>query len=336
MPFTLESLSHLHDQNHSSLGPEYLMNDSGELSLARAGTASSGGSGQVSGVNPLTPTLVGAAGGLQFDLIWDPSVAKAPAGFESAIIAAAQYYSTLFSNHEVLNIAVGYGEIAGSKMGSGALGESESYGYLTNYATVDAALRNDASSSNYQKSADGTLTAADPTNGGRFFVTSSEAKTLGLISGSSTSIDGYMGMGSAFPMDYATNAAGNQIAANQYDAVAIAEHELSEVMGRIGSEGAIIGSGVYTPLDLFRYSSNMVRDLHPTAGYFSIDSGLTDLDNYNDPSNGADSSDWASSVRNDSYDAFTSPGSRDVVSRIDVLEDSVLGYRLTSAGVIAA
>jgi len=336
------SSAHFYGHGGSSLGPEFLMNDSGDLSRAHAAaTHAATASHAATGANSLSPTLVGAAGGLQFDLIWDSSVAKAPTAFESAIIAAAQHYATLFSNDEVVNIHVGYGEVGGSSMGSGALGESESYGYLTNYATVDAAMQHDASWSAYQKSADATLAASDPTHGGEFFVTSAEAKTLGLIGGASTAIDGYIGLGSAYSMDYATNVAGNKIGSNQFDAIAIAEHEISEVMGRIGSEGALVGKNIYTPLDLFRYAGNGVRDLTPTAGYFSVNGGATNLDGYNNPANGGDSADWAAigaTIGNsyDAYDAFTDPGLAGIVSPSDVIEDAALGYKLTSAGVAAA
>jgi len=321
---------------HSSLGQEYMMNDSGELSLASA-TGPHSSVTHSSATNSLAPTVVGTAGGLQFDLIWDSSVAQAPSGFESSIIAAAKYYTTLFSNPEIINIHVGYGEVGGSRMGSGALGESESYGYLTNYATVDTALQHDASSSTYQTSADATLTSTDPTHGNQFFVTSSEAKTLGLISGNSTSVDGFIGLGSNYSMDYATNVAGNKIGTNQFDAVAIAEHEISEVMGRIGVEGAMInGKPTDTPLDLFRYTGSGVRDLTPTTAYLSINGGFTSLGLYNNPTNGGDAADWASSVVNDAYDAFTSAGKLEVVSASDVIEESLLGYKFTSAGLAQA
>src|SRR5215471_20742736 len=109
------------------------------------------------------PTLVGSAGGLQINLIWDSSVASAPAGFMQAAIAAAQLYTTEFSNPEVINIQVGYGEVAGQRLPSGALAASESYGYSENYSQVVAALRQDASSSTWQATADASLPSTDPT-----------------------------------------------------------------------------------------------------------------------------------------------------------------------------
>ena len=112
----------------------------------------------------------------------------------------------------------------------------------------------------------------------------------------------------------------------------IAEHELSEVMGRTSSLGSIDGANEYTPLDLFRYSSPGARDLTPGTGYFSINNGTTKLGTYNNPSNGGDAGDWASILSGDSYGAFMRAGTTSVVSPTDVLENAVLGYHLTAAG----
>jgi hypothetical protein len=159
-----------------------------------------------------------------------------------------------------------------------------------------------------------------------------EAKALGVIPGgapSSTSLDGYIGITSAYPLEY------NQTASSgTYDATGIAEHEISEIMGRIGSEGQLIGSGIYTPLDLFRYSGVNVRDLAPGPGYFSIDGGATNLGTYNNPLAGGDASDWTPSLIGDSY-GFGYSGHTAVVSPTDILENAVLGYHLTQAGATA-
>ena len=89
--------------------------------------------------------------------MWDSSVASAPAGFQSAAIAAATLYTTDFSNPETLTINVGYGEVGGSALYSGNLAQSEFYGMYEKYATVRSALLGDAGSSSYQAQADSTL-----------------------------------------------------------------------------------------------------------------------------------------------------------------------------------
>ena len=215
-------------------------------------------------------------------------------------------------------------------MSSSALGESESIRYIANYSTVQGALNTaDAGLVADGLLSSGAISANSPPTNANFFVTSAEAKALGLV-GSSTAIDGYIGISASSSVYFAAN--GGTIGTTQYDAVGIATHEISEVMGRIGLVGTSLGpySNVYTPLDLFRYTSSGVRDLTPTAGYFSTNGGVSNLSTYNNPNNGGDATDWASSVVNDAYDAFGTPGVITTVSSTDILENAVLGYNLTA------
>ena len=89
------------------------------------------------------PTLVGPAGGLQFDLVWDSSVAHAPKGFQAAIVSAALAYTKLYSDDIVIKIRVGYGEVNGQRLDSNALGETETNYKLVSFATVTGALAGD-------------------------------------------------------------------------------------------------------------------------------------------------------------------------------------------------
>jgi hypothetical protein len=336
-----------HARNGSALGPEYLMSDSGELSPASGAATHEAllSSLHAATKPPPPPTVVGSPDGLQIDLIWDSSVARAPRGFMHAVADAAKYYTTLFSNHEVINIDVGYGEIDGSTLAANALGESESYGYLTNYHTVTDALAKDGY----------TFSAANEPTGSQFFVTSADAKTLGLISPTSSAVDGYIGFSTLKGTGYSWNDAANAHGANggtgpsQFDLESVALHEISEVMGRIGMQGEDVnGRPTYTPLDLFNYQSQGVLELSANGGEFSVNNGTTDLGTYNDAAvNGGDIADWASVASAtqsntlglpsgvnvyDAYDAFTFPGYNGDVSQSDILEDAALGYNLTPAG----
>jgi hypothetical protein len=263
---------------------------------------------------------------LEIKLIWDSSIASAPSGFMTAAITAAQFYTSHFSTStlEVINIDVGYGEVGGQTLPSGALAASESYGLMENYSTVKSALQKDASSSTWQAQADASLPSSDPTHGGSFFVSTAEAKALGLMSGTASGLDGAIGLNSSYSFSYNQSSIGS----NQFDAVGAFEHEISEVMGRVGSVGSIFGSNVYTPLDLFRYSNAGVRDLTAGPGYFSVNGGNTNLGSYNNPNNGGDAADWIPSLMGDSYgDGY--PGMAAVVSPTDLIEVAALGYRMT-------
>ena len=296
-------------------------------------------------LNGPASTLVGTSTGLDINLIWDSSVRSSAnwSAIEAAVISAAEIYTQAFSNHVVINIAVGFGEIAGSRLGSNVLGESESYGYITNYSTVEGALSaHDGGLVTSGLMSSNALSADGPPTNANFFVTSAEAKALGLVSGSSTAIDGYIGLTNSSSLIYFP-ANGGSIGSSQYDAVGVAAHEISEVMGRLGMEGGTLSSyrDVYTPLDLFRYESPGIRDLTATTGYFSAtlgSGGATNLNSYNNPANGGDPTDWASAgaakaVVNDAYDAFGTPGVITHLSATDILEDAVLGYALTSTGL---
>ncbi len=92
------------------------------------------------------------------------------------------------------------------------------------------------------------------------------------------------------------------------------------------------GPGVYTPLDLFRYSSPGGRDLTPGAGSFSID-GTDLLGQFNNPNDGGDAGDWAASVTADSFDSTSVAGVASGVSAMDLREMDVLGFTpATAAG----
>jgi hypothetical protein len=332
--------------DNSSFGQEFIINDAGDVSALNGAAGYAASPHHSSALKP-APTLIDPSDGLQFDLVWGRSVANAPGGFMRAIIDAATEYSTLFSNatfaHELIKIHVGYGYIDGSRLASDALGESESDGYLTNYATVANALENEGFA----------FSASNEPTAGQFFVTSAEAKTLDLTNPDSHALDGFVGF--AARGDWNTTAdvgaSNTGTSAGMFDLQAVAAHEISEVMGRIGMEGAsVLGKPTYTPLDLFNYQRPGVLERSPGGGYFSINDGATTnsgttggpLGLYNDAAvNGGDIADWASvsSIAQsqtlglipgdfDAYDAFVGAGVNGDVSEADIIEDAALGYRL--------
>ncbi len=348
----LFDIGHNDHHSNSSLGQEYLLDESGNLSAASgpSGHASHPAPVKVVKVKTPSPTLVSVKGSnLQIDLIWDSSVGSAPSGYTTAIIDAAK---TLISEYGVIpdvtgkvvvNINVGYGEIAGSKMSASALGESESYGYLTNYSTVTGAL----SKAGY------SFTASNEPTSAQFFVTSAEAKALGLANATSTSLDGYIGFSTLSGTGYSWNlhaqvgATDSGTGATQFDLEAVASHEISEILGRIGMEGqsTFNGKATYTPFDLFDFSSAGTLALNGNGGYFSVDNGATNLGTFNNANtNGGDIADWASassitqshtygltSGYQDAYDAFGFPGVNGQVSAGDFAAVAALGYASKTA-----
>jgi 20S proteasome alpha/beta subunit len=259
---------------------------------------------------------------LNINVIYDSSVNSAPSAFKTTITAVVNFLDAQFTNPITINIDVGYGEIAGQSMANGALGESETYYDSVSYAQLRTALVQNAQSVD-QISAANSLPAGDPTNGGNYWVTTADAKALGLI-GASSAIDGYVGLASMYPFTYNDT---DGVAAGTYDFFGVVAHEFTEVMGRalfVGTDG--IGANAYTPLDLFHYSANGVRAfVGTTAGYVSPDGGRTDLDNLNTNPNG-DFGDWASSAGHDAFLAFSPSGVANAVSTSDLRTMNILGY----------
>jgi hypothetical protein len=278
---------------------------------ATSGSASLGG----------TTVQMGAAGGLVFNITYDSSVSSAPAGFTSAISAVVSYYESVFNDPTTVNIDVGWGEVAGQALGSGALAESETNLGLFSYSQVRTAL-GDAKSADDSPGV-ASLPGSDPTRGGSFVLSTADAKALGL--GTSASVDGYVGFSSSANYTFDPS---NRAVSGAYDFIGVAEHEISEVMGRIALLGTPLGglSRTYTALDLFRYSSPGARQLVAgNAAYFSLDGGNTSLNNFNTLSSG-DAGDWASGGGNDSYNAFVSSGVAEPVTANDLRLMDAIGW----------
>ncbi len=258
--------------------------------------------------------------GLIINVSYDSSVASAPSSFTSAVAAAVTYLESTFTNPVTLNIAVGYNEVDGQTIGSAALGESINNSVYVSYAQLLAALPNAG------------LPATNPTGNGVFEVSDGEAKALGLT-GDGSSVDGWIGLSSAYSFDFDPN---NRAVSGEYDAVATIEHEMTEVMGRVAGLGQTFDrrAPVYSPLDLYRYSSVGVRAMTASTAYFSTNGTTLQLP-FNDPRNGGDGGDWASSITGDAF-GDGSQGVAGQISATDLAEMQALGYTLAAATVPAS
>jgi hypothetical protein len=268
---------------------------------------------------------------VQFNITFDASVNSAPTEFKTDVLNVASYYANTFNDNVTLNLNVGFGEVGGSVLPSGALGASSTYLASTSYKTLVNALKIDATSS-ADLSAVGSLPARDPA-GGFYWVSTAEGKALGIYSG--TGADGSIGFSSTAAFDY--NAA-DGVTSGAYDFAGVVAHEFSEVMGRMTLDGGRISifSHSYAPLDLFHFSAPHVRDFSGgKAGYFSIDKGVTNLENFNTNATG-DYGDWSSAKGVDAFNAFASPGVALPISSADLTALDVIGWNTTAANGGAA
>lgn len=261
------------------------------------------------------------------DVTYDQSQSSLPAGFVAAVNYVVNLFESTFTNPVTVNIDVGYGEIAGQSLGSGALGESETYIDSVSYAQATNALKTNGTSA-AQQAAYATLPANSPLSGGTLWMATAQEKALGLLPANDTDIDGYVGFSSFYSFSYSATA---KPASNQFYFIGVVAHEFSEIMGRTSFLGdAINGTTSYSVMDLFRYSAPSVRDLTATppianTAYFSTDNGATDLANWNTNPNG-DLGDWASTAGNDAYLAFSPAGQIDSVTTVDNALMNVLGW----------
>ncbi len=243
------------------------------------------------------------------------------AQWEAGINAADAQFQADFTDPITINITFK------SNPGTSIFGQSGASGqFIGNYATLKTVLLNDS------KSADDAtmishLPATDPTGGSSYLALYAQAKALGLRSATNSASDGTVTIGAGFSYTFDPN---NRAVAGEYDFIGIAEHEISEVMGRYGT--ANLG-GSFGVLDLVGYqfgaggtgTGTLNLAANQNNNYFCIDGGVTPLKLYNNHSNGEDDKDWGSGS-NDAFNAFSSSGVKNDISAVDIREMDVIGY----------
>jgi Peptidase M10 serralysin C terminal len=292
---------------------------------------SSGGTTTSGTTLAASATQVTTAGsGLVINLNWDSSVASAPAGFMTDVQNAAAFLESQITTTATVNIDVGYNEIGGSSLGSGALGESETYLTSVSYAALVSALKATASTDATDASLLASLPASAPVSG-TFWITTAQAKALGLSAATGTSLDAYVGFGVGSEFTFGLTNTSGTVTSGTYDFFATAVHEITETMGRqmlVGTT-ALNGAAAYSLMDLTHYSSAGVRDFtQSTPGYNSADGGVTSLGADNTIA-GGDAGDWASSVGPNALNAFASPGVLEPMTANDLALMDTLGWNLS-------
>lgn len=263
---------------------------------------------------------------LTINVNYDSSVAVLTnaAQIESAFAVAAETFQSLYTNNATVNINVYWGPTGPFTNGI-ELGRSSLTALPSSYSQITNALFLNRASTADTDSVAG-LPAIDPT-GGPWWVPRAEIKALGLaiagVSPNDSVNDGAVGFNSN--VVYALDP-DNRAIAGEYDFIGVAEHEVSEVLGRI-TLGLSANIG-FVPFDLFRFTNNAQRSFEPnvTNVYFSVDNGATALKLFYTNATLGDINDWESSSMPDSYDAFVSDGQVLPISIADIATLDVLGY----------
>jgi hypothetical protein len=282
----------------------------------------------------------GTAGGLQFKINFDQTVTAQSnwATIEAAFGTATQAISSYIASPLTLSIDVSWGQAgaAGAATKITSTGAAMSVNYplaALSYAQTLSSLKFSAltSGNTLAQAALAALPKATVDSSRNFMFTVAEAKALGLVGSSYAGYggyDGYIGFGGS-STGYFYTPAGKTGSTDDF--VGIAEHEITEVMGRITG----IGSGLpyLTPLDLFRYSSagvNTVSTAKYNTAYFSLDGGRTALDYFNTTGYG-DYSDWTPGSITNSFDYIGSPGTTRTLTGNDLMLLDAIGWNPSTA-----
>jgi hypothetical protein len=242
--------------------------------------------------------------------------------YKTDIGIAESAFTSVFSDPITINITFGATNTG--------LGASSTFLNFYTGSQIKTAATADATSSSDQTSvnAGGSLNSGPPSTS--LWVTTANAKALGLASASNAS-DGTVTINGTIGLFYGTTPGAGDT--SNYGLISVLEHEISEVMGRIGiSGGNVTAPNQYSLLDAFSYSAPGTRSPGNGGGnYFSIDGGTTaGLLFNNESANGGDSRDWANTTL-DAFNAFGAPGVVAPLSATDFQVMDVLGYNLAAA-----
>ena len=262
---------------------------------------------------------------MQINFVYDASVDAAPAEFKSALNAAARYLDALIANAITVTIQIGWGENNGVPITNGLANGGPVGGRGMTYAQLKSELAAHATTAT-DSSVIANLPNSDPTGGGIFFVTNAQAKAWGLLFANSSEIDGSIAFGTTVPWDYNQT---NRAVSGESDFIGAAEHELTHAFGRFA--GLQYAPNIYTPLDLFRFSSPGVLQLAGgQPAYFSTDGGKTNLISFD---TALDYGDWSVAAVGDSF-GYSYSGTLSAITPVDVNEMDALGFAVITPATL--
>jgi hypothetical protein len=264
---------------------------------------------------------------LNFNITYDASVTSSTnsAQIQSAFAAAAQTFSDTFTNVATINLTIYWGA-TGPFSGGISLGRSQFNLIGSDYSEIANALRTHRASAADTNSV-ASLPATDPTGGATWLVPVAEARVLGLYPTNNSFEDGEIGFASSKNYTFDPN---NRTVVGKFDFIGVAQHELSEVLGRCSAGLGSAPNLAFVPYDLFRFTNSGVRSLDLTTttnAYFSVDNGVTPLRYFHTNQTFGDIQDWKTvSGSPDSFDALSTAGNVNPMGTVDITAMDVLGY----------
>ena len=298
--------------------------------------------GASSGPIVKTATTAATTSGLVINPTFDGSILNDPnaAAIQSMINQTIAIYQALFNDPVTLQIRFRYATTApdGTPLPAGRISQSDFVIYTRSWSTFINALRTDATTSNdnlANASLPGSALSANivmSSANGRavsYSLNTPPAMFADGTVGNGGPYDGIVTLNSSNPFQFS-----RPTSAGNFDAQRSTEHEIDEVMG-LGSHLDLDPPGTdLRPQDVFSWSSPGVRNLTSSGTrYFSMDSGSTNIVNFNQDSHG-DFGDWLSPACPQTYpyvqNAFGCTGQSSDVSPTspEGINLDVIGYDL--------
>jgi Fibronectin type III domain len=310
--------------------------------------------GASSGSIVKTATTAATTSGLVINPAFDSSILNDPnaAAIQSMINQTIAIYQALFNDPVTIQIRFRYATTSpdGTPLPAGRISQSDFVIYTRSWSTFINALRADATTSNdnlANASLPGSALSANivmSSANGRavsYSLNTPPAMFADGTVGNGGPYDGIVTLNSSNPFQFS-----RPTSAGNFDAQRSTEHEIDEVMG-LGSHLDLDPPGTdLRPQDVFSWSSPGVRNLTSSgARYFSIDSGSTNIVNFNQDPHG-DFGDWLSPACPQTYpyvqNAFGCTGqSSDVAStspegiNLDVIGYDLIGHPAFFSGETA-
>jgi hypothetical protein len=269
--------------------------------------------------------LAAVASEARADLIITPHFdGTVPVAAQTAFNYAISEFESRFHNNMSVNINVGFGNTG--------LGQSDStaVGGFT-YAQIRAALIAEAvanPSDGIKQTVVANLPVSNPAPTNNFAMTTADAKALGFAV--NVASDGSILFSNAVTYTYDPNHRG---VAGEFDFIGVAEHEISEVLGRVPGLGFGFGSGIYDPNDLFRFTAPGVRSFaqnvpNSPGVYLSVNNGATNLVNF--WSQSIDNDDYRGDNPTDPFNQFAGAGQAHALTSADLANLDAFGYNLVT------
>lgn len=295
-----------------------------------------------------------------------------PANVIQGFNDAAALWSTILTDSVTVNFDIGF-----STLGPGILGGASSdFASFTYSATrsaliADATSSDDTGSSSFLQSGSVSMmlnrTSNNPNGSGSATVyldndgdanntavrmTRSNAKALGLISGTATNRDADITFSDQFTWDFDTS---DGVTPGAFDFVGVAAHEIGHALGFTSGVDILDGNSppingpfpddaftFVSTLDLFRFSTVSLAQgvgivdwsANTTDKYFSINGGTTKIVSFSTGTNfgdGNQNSHWKDSLGIGIMDPTAAPGELLAISSTDQRGLDVIGWDLSGA-----